>query len=103
MVFSSLSTYMNVIIVHSVAMQSQWYLRQIRDEFMSIAPTKTHTHARDPCFRFAYNDTFAARRIASRYMPEEVVQLSSRKLYPTRDYFEEWVSIIADFVMKTES
>ena len=94
---------MNVIIVHSVAMQSQWYLRQIRDEFMSIVPNKTHTHAGDPCFRCAYKDTFAARRIASRDMPEQVVQLSSRKLYPVQDYFEKWVSFIADVVMKTES
>ncbi|KAK0584866.1 hypothetical protein LWI29_019989 [Acer saccharum] len=75
-----------------VIMQSQWYLRQIRDEFTSIVPNKTHTHAGDPCFRCAYSDTFAARRIASRDMPEEVVQLSSRKLYPVQDYFEEWLN-----------
>ncbi|KAK1563511.1 hypothetical protein Q3G72_028556 [Acer saccharum] len=75
-----------------VIMQSQWYLRQIRDEFTSIVPNKTHTHAGDPCFRCAYSDTFATRRIASRDMPEEVVQLSSRKLYPVQDYFEEWLN-----------
>ncbi|KAK3227794.1 hypothetical protein Dsin_007656 [Dipteronia sinensis] len=75
-----------------VIMQSQWYLRQIRDEFMSIVPNKTHTHAGDPCFRCAYSDTFAARRIASRYVPEEVVQLSSRIFYPVQDYFVEWLT-----------
>ncbi|KAL5740167.1 hypothetical protein ACOSQ2_029347 [Xanthoceras sorbifolium] len=45
-----------------------------------------------PVFSVYTFDTFAAIRIASRDMPEEVVVLlSSRKLCPVRDFFEEWL------------
>ncbi|XP_044467342.1 uncharacterized protein LOC123206995 [Mangifera indica] len=51
-----------------------------------------HTHAGNPCFLCALQDSFAVMHIASRIMPEVAfVPVPSRKL-PVNFFFKDWLN-----------
>ncbi|KAJ4707581.1 Inactive ubiquitin carboxyl-terminal hydrolase [Melia azedarach] len=63
---SSLDVYRCVIV------QSQFHLRQLRDEYMSRSEI-WHIHAGNPCFLCTFRDSFAAMHIALQDLPEDSV------------------------------
>lgn len=58
--------------VHHSMMQSQFHLRQLRDEYMSRSEI-WHIHAGNPCFLCTFRDSFAAMHIALQDLPEDSV------------------------------